>query len=470
MQLNENFNNLELPDGHNTFKVTLKDETTGKIVHEEVVCNQVGTWKKQNVKNAYHYGIQNYAYSTPSTGGRFWQNALSGDYLILSLLNDTYGVSVDGAVANVWKVDPSANDTSYPYDETGTKVTAYCRALRTTTEGTKGGTYLSSLSGYLPKRQVKFVFEWGTTQGNGTIKSLGFFPSGVYFDTAAYGSAISHVELPELSNTPGYFRYVGFKDISGPDKTIYFTSTNGSTNNIARYTASTWANVDVRSLSNVGVLNGPVYTQSNDSIYAVTTSGVITSGNISLMKTTDSALSYGAPFTVTWTPFAGWSNVNIYNMFSDDTYIYLWVYQSGGSKSGVIKIDPLTDTVVSQTDWTSVFPTTSFGGGVSICPFTGKCFVPYGTSAGIFESVSISDLTDAIQVVHDLSGSLGSNYTTSVMEQVTGELLLHPYINNVYNQKLLHVPRGNFITYADLAGPITKTNTQSLRVEYTLTY
>jgi len=369
--------------------------------------------------------------------------------------------------------------------QTGTSETAFCLLNAITTSGTQGGVYLPQLSGFQRNRAYTWTYEWGTTQGNGTISSLGFFENGAVPIAIGNGGGMCHVAaVPEMYNGNSFWSYAGFKT-SGAQKQLHFVSRTTNANNVVVVNHDDFSLVTQATITNPTGLWG---SNQHDILYTPVGGGQyygivsVTSTSITLKKCNESgSMTFGSPFTVTvpavpgWYPNNGTSVVNFYNWTADETFIYALVYDNNNFQSGVLKYDPSTDTVVSITKNPAGF------GGVgglgdsnlfNICPVTGKLITLNGPY--VIEWNSITTPATNNYIARWDNGVYLSDPRDFMMHQTTTptDRLVGFYQtgNGTYIGAFFEFTRGNFYTYAELPVPITKTNTQSLRVSYTLNF
>jgi hypothetical protein len=480
MQASEKFN-LDLGQPKQTFRITLTDDITKKVEKEIVIENVTGTSKQQKFSQMYKY----------------WANGSNGNYsnadhignssgeTNLVLMRDNVGVTVDNAFCNLFKYDATNNllppvTTSESLSEPGSKITGYCYNNATTNTGDKGGIFVASLSGTQRYRAHKWVYEWGTTQANGTINAVGFLPP------KALLSSLDRV-LTRLSKVPEiddlYYVYAGYKTV-GADKHLYFKTHNTTTNNIKVIKAADLSHIATKSVDLGSTWSYPSHDVIfiNDSIYVIRSVQVGAPGFTFAKGVEASSMTLGVNTVVTTSFPSGWSEMNFYSWTSDESFIYALVYNDGNTESAILKFDPTTDTIVSVTKTPSGFGAV---GGVldsvifNICPLTGKLFsraTLAGHGSGILlEAPSITQLDQTMFGISSYSNGQyfdTSNDFTFIMEQDANTLVSTIYTTNVGNEvhqgTWWQFNRGNFFTYASLPSPIVKTNTQSLRVEYTL--
>jgi len=145
-------------------------------------------------------------------------------------------------------------------------------------------------------------------------------------------------------------------------------------------------------------------------------------------------------------------------------------------RTRITSVDPATDTVVSI-----VKNPAGFGGvgGIgdsqlfNICPLTGK-LLTLQSGVYVMEWDSITQPETSNLIARWDNGVYLSDTRTFLMHQTTTptDRLVGAYqtANSTYLGAFFEMTRGNFYTYAELPVPITKTNTQSLRVSYTLSF
>lgn len=446
----------------NTFKIQFyKGDFEAPDGEPIIVENQVGGFLEEHALERFKL-FTTFTNEFLGSDSAKAPNANASD---LVLMDSAYGVSVDGNVCNLFKVGPSMSTIPTTISESNSRITGYCRNLNTSTAGTKGGTWSSALSGPVTGRGSKYVWEWGLTQGNGTIAALGLFASN-------YGLLASPTQVPTYYNAnlpSGGGLYMGYKTVSGV-KRLYFRDASTSTNNILIINGTTFETIGNQSLA-FGSEFYYGYSRFAGGYYTTMT-GNISSTLLTLKKAAEGG-SFGSAFTVPWTRPVGWSSQLMNAVFCDEDYMYFYV-SDGSTKSVIIRYNPVDDSTTT-TDVSSIFTgaanTTDF---LTLCPFTGKLFFYntfFGTNA-IFECAGLSDIANVVPVA--FTAGSGTAATLQAIFQMNGQLMINFSNNgtdtaNVYfYRKLWSQPRGNFYTYAELPIPITKTGANSLRIEYTL--
>ena len=368
--------------------------------------------------------------------------------------------------------------------QTGAALTAYNYQNAITTAGTQGGIYLPQLSGFQQNRAYTWSYEWGTTQGNGVISCVSFNDNASVPELQYGGAAIQVAKVSQMSTLP-YWTYAGYKT-SGAQKQLHFVNRQTNTNNVVIVNHDDFSLVSQATITNPALGLGYashdiIYTPANGGWYYVFTT--FSGHNFSFRKVVESpSMTFPGTNTVTANmSVPGWENSgywNIANITSDETYIYMLIYSWQNYQSAILTFDPSTDTIVSI-----VKNPAGFGGvgGIgdnsglfNICPVTGKLMTRSG-NAYIIEWTSITQPTTQLYISWWQNNQLGSFYPTFLMHQTTSptDRLVgcdaeNSSASNYGN--FWELTRGNFYTYAELPVPITKTNTQSLRVSYTLNF
>ncbi len=370
--------------------------------------------------------------------------------------------------------------------QTGTSLTAFNSLNAITTSGTQGGVYLPQLSGFQRNRAYTWTYEWGTTQGNGDIWSLGFYDSTSSVPVAVGngGGFIQVASVPEMASLTNW-SYAGWKD-NGARKQLHFVSRTGISNNVVVVNHDDFSLVSQASITNP---TGGWSSTQHDIIYTPVGGGQyyqirsVTSTSITFGKCAESgSMTFGGsvtkalPVVPGWYPDSGSSVINFYNWTADQSFIYALVYDNNNFQSAIMTFDPATDTVVSI-----VKNPAGFGGvgGVgdsalfNICPVTGK-LMTLQSNVYVMEWNSITTPTTSNLVAQWINGVYLNDTKGFIMHQTTSptDRLVCAYqtANGTYLGAFFEMTRGNFYTYAELGVPITKTNTQSLRVSYTLSF
>jgi hypothetical protein len=168
----------------------------------------------------YVSGLINYAVSTTITTVTDATHLVVGNSVGFNSVSTTITQIVsDNQVAVVSTTGWSATDE-------GDHVTGfnYQNALAITGDP-RSGTYLPNFpgTGFQRNRAFTYVYEWGTSQANGTISAVsynqGFIPQ-----ATNNGSAFMIGRVPEMTNLPWY-QYLGW--FNGAQKQLYFVSQSG---------------------------------------------------------------------------------------------------------------------------------------------------------------------------------------------------------------------------------------------------
>lgn len=369
--------------------------------------------------------------------------------------------------------------------QTGTTETAFCFLNAITTSGTQGGVYLPQLSSFQRNRGYTWTYEWGTTQGNGLISSLGFYENGAVPISIGNGGGMCQVaQVPEMYNGNINWSYAGFKT-SGAQKQLHFVSRQTNSNNVVVLNHDDFSLVTQSTITNP---SGGWSSNQHDILYTPVGGGQyyqiisVSSTSITFKKCNESpSMTFGSnvtksiPVVPGWYPANGTSVVQFQNWTADESFIYALVFDNNNYQSGVLKFDPATDTVVSITKNPAGF------GGVggifdsqlwNICPVTGKLISANGPY--IIECTSITQPATLNYIARWDNGVYLGDTRSFMMHQTTSptDRLVGYYQtpNGTYLGAFFEFTRGNFYTYAELPVPITKTNTQSLRVSYTLNF
>ena len=367
----------------------------------------------------------------------------------------------------------------------GTQLTAFCLTNAITTSGTQGGVYLPQLSGFQRNRGYTWTYEWGTTQGNGVISSLGFFEDGAVPITIPNGGGMIQVaQVPEFYNGNYNWTYAGFKT-SGAQKQLHFVSRETNSNNVIIINHDDFSLVSQSTLTNP---TGLWSSSQHDILYTPVGGGQyygivsVSSTSITFKKCAESgSMTFGSNITKSlpvvpgWYPTGGSSQVSFYNWTADESFIYALVYDNNNYQSAILKFDPSTDTVVSITKNPA-----GFGGvgGVgsnqlfNICPVTGKLMTLVSNDY-VVEWDSISQPGTMNYIARWNAAFFSGGAKDFMMHQTTSptdRLVCSYQSSDGYTGAFFEMTRGSFYTYAELLVPITKTNTQSLRVSYTLNF
>ena len=476
MQVKETFGGIDASQPKNHFKVTLIEKATGKVVSEQEFDNTVGTARLQQCNVAY----KQWANMGDFSGCGGLTSALQDNTTTLALFDDDYGLSADSAYLKAFQFD-SVNGRLpvYVNQDSNPRVTGYCYQNATVPAGTHGGGYLGVASGLGNYRKRTMTYEWGTTQGNGTIKAVGYVPSDMVSGSSDYGILVVG-KVPELADT-SYYTYAGFKT-QGGDKHLYFVTRDKVLNNVVVIKASDRSVVAVKTLTNP---SGLWSVSQKDIVYTPVGGGQLygivslqpSSGGFTFRKAAESgSMTFGSDTAVTATLPGGWASATVQAVTSDDTYIYAYVTKNGDAASAILTFDPATDTIVGIVE-----TPTGFGGSstidsqlFNICPNTGKLLTIWNN----YRIVEWSGITNPGSMVtigrwDPAAYNPYASYRT-FLHYETADRLVGCLANSTYGSahygKFLEFNRGNYFTYAVLPVAITKSNTQSLRIEYTLNY
>jgi hypothetical protein len=371
--------------------------------------------------------------------------------------------------------------------QTGTSVTAFNYLNATTTSGTQGGVYLPQLSGFQQDRGYTWSYEWGTTQGNGTISSLGFFENGAGPVTYSNGGGFCQVASVSQMATSGNsnWTYAGYST-SGSQYQLRFVSRTTNANNVTIINHNDFSLVAQYTITNP---TGTWSPNQHDILYTPVGGGkyyaIISVGNTSFSYKTcaeSSTMTFGSTLTASvpvvpgWYPGSGSSVVNWYSWTADETYIYALIYDNSNYQSAILTFDPSTNTVVSV-----VKNPAGFGGvgGIgdqylfNVCPVTGK-LMTRSYESYVTEWTSITQPATNNFIASWPTGVFVGDPTDFIMHQTTTptDRLVGCYstASSTYNGAFFEMTRGSFYTYAQLPTPITKLNTQSLLISYTLNF
>jgi hypothetical protein len=359
--------------------------------------------------------------------------------------------------------------------------TAYNYNNAISTTGTADGVYLPQSSGFTSNRGYTWTYEWGTTQGNGTLSSVAF-QSGNNTPSFSQGQGAMQVAATPQFLSSNQWSYAGWKTVCA-SRQLYLVNRSTTTNNVVILNYTDFSLVSTETMTNPSVagLGGQVhdiiYTPvGGGQFYAITSN---TNHTFTFRTAAESAnMTFGSPTTTASYSVPGWQNsgsTNIYNWTADQTYIYALVYDDANYQTAILKFDPSTNTVVSITKNPSGQGGVGGGNYVSylfnICPVTGKLFK---SASGFYvcEWPSITQPGLQRQVSTLIDGTPTYYYPTFMMEQNTDRLVFTYYDQTTasYYGAWFELTKGEFDTYAELPSVLTKTNTQSLVISYTLNF
>jgi hypothetical protein len=242
---------------------------------------------------------------------------------------------------------------------------------------------------------------------------------------------------------------------------------NNTTQSIPFFIVEVLNSTQIRVPNTAGMHPGDTIVQG---INSKTISSIPDATTLNLNNTT--SLTDGR-FNISYTKPNNWSQVYPYDWCSDGTNIYGLMYNESSNRAAVLTINPVTSAAVSL-----VPSPISFGLSIgdsqawNICPVTGKLMTIYGQSY-IMEFPSITTLDQPAMVAAWLNNQyLNTNaWKTFIMHQTVDKIIGAYAVDtgeSTYYGSFFEFARGNYFTYATLPVIITKSNTQSLRVQYTL--
>lgn len=452
-----------IPDFDNSLVIQLIED--GKVIQEEKLHNFVSKQAKLNGEYIYKSSI------IKGAGGSMPPTSVGLQY----------------SQINLWDNTSSFEENLYMLQDNGAvNATGYCTNWSTDISGdSKKGSWLSSQT-INAGGSTTYVWEWATSQANGAIKAVGFTPASDSTFSEA-GHALAHSNIPAISGltTP---MYIGCRT-SGGDRVAYFRGFGTYTNNVIGIKVSDFSLVETLSLNiNGGILNnvsgavedGNTYGSKsyndtvlcNDFFYTVT---AVDNGTITIKKADKATLTYGAPTAIPFSYPAGFTYMyqnQLQCVASDgDRYAYFAVTanKSGGpSYSNILlKLDCTTDTITSI-DWSGVLNYTSqytSMSSIAISPSDANTiFVSNGSPQNWASSIGKYNLTTGTTI--NISAPLGLPSLVLVDSNLTP---LYKFLLAQGNTFYVNYSRNpSVLTYAELSNPITKTSSQSLRVQYTL--
>jgi len=363
-------------------------------------------------------------------------------------------------------------------------VVASCANLAATGSAGVAGSFLPSVTTY-GKNSVTYNWEWATTQGNGTYKSMGFTFSGL----AQSRYIASH---PNITNLTSHQNYMGYTT-SGSDKILYFRKWGTSSNNIVAINETTTATSEILSLDITGGIAGATFSHAgrrdtflvNDNFYTLT---AITNTNFTFKKAPKSTLTYGSTFNIPYTTVGGGS-VYVQSMTADERYIYIFIHTKTPVKSMLVIIDTTTDTVASVNDITSYLPPPnvhehfySTYAHILKCPFNADYLwlISYNIVASLIKISSITSppipkytsttANYSADLVYLKDGgfyikSVGvNNVLVSVGSTITSS---DNYASTIFRSFGITNNLG-MLSYAEFPTPIIKTSAQAMRIQYTM--
>ena len=463
-----NNSDFELSKMNNKVKLQLIEK--GKVVQEVETKNLVTDLTKYMAQAYYAAGQSGLPlYSSSSVPGfssvvgiQLWDNTTT-------FLNNTWMTSNNGPLNMV----------------------GYCNNLGTALSDSKTGAFLASASIY-NKGGMTYTWEWATTQGNGTIKSLGFV-----LNQNSYLSYNPYLFTPYAANIPNlksYQHYIGCATV-GADKIFYFRTFNvGGINNIVSIKETDFSTVETLSLNIAGAggLNGSdnsLYVEGdtlfvNNNFYTIT---AISGTNLTFKKAPKSTLIYGSAINIPYTSIATGTHY-VESITSDDRYIYALIKASTGNKSMIVTIDTQTDTVTTVVDTTAgigYYSASNFSNWVKLskCPFTpdlifyqtgstytsyaGQYFISTNKFLGGYQFTNTNSASSYCDMFYQKNGGVyfkSCSYSAPIGIGVGGSIQYpEKHCNAIFRCFGIN---SNILTYAELPAPVTKTASQSMRIQY----
>lgn len=454
----------------------------GSVSYDAIDTTRNSTFHVNNVFSTYSTYSNVLGISTFNVGS----NIIAGDSITQGSNTTTVTTVIDANHIQVASISGwiGQNDPG----QTGTTLTAFNLLNAVSTSGTQDGIYLPQLSGFNRDRSFTWTYEWGTTQGNGTIASLGFFENGGFPMSLANGGGFIQVAaVPEMYlDSNALWSYAGYKT-SGSQQQLHFVSRQTNSNNVVVINHDDFSLVTQATITNP---SGGWSATQHDILYTPVGGGQyyqiisVSSTSFTFRKCAESgSMTFGSntvaslPVIPGWYPGSGSSVINFYNWTADETYIYALVYDNNNYQSAIMTFDPSTDTVVSIVKNPAGFGGVGVGGIgdmslFNICPVTGKLMTLSGPY--IVEWTSITQPTSNNYIARWDSSVYLSDVRDFIMHQTTTPtdrlVGFFQTSNSTYLGAFFEMTRGSFYTYAELSVPITKSNTQSLRVSYTLNF
>ena len=348
----------------NIVTISLFNAETGKLEQEVKKHNTVGKQMQDIIRQ--HYMIAPYTSYTSNIWGEYCPDSCD-----VYLFDNKPGVDSSG----YWCVLNNINSK--------TNIIAFCNGLdQNNPSEERDGQWRPGYSTWLP-RGYKFVYEWGTPNGNGTMNSIGYFRTG-------YGAYMIGDQAVAIQNKIPFSqlqqRYIGYKKTSN-DILLYFRNFNQPNNN---------ANIDILSSNDInnqngmslvntlsqdftGIQDGHNYNGGDTSdwgkravayangnyFYATACDGG--SGDptynptVSIVKVAEGATP-GAAKSIAYTRpdyFKQMSGLDIHHVAADDTNIYVLVYNS--SNNGPGGIANLAPAGADYVDYTNAYINQNWG-------------------------------------------------------------------------------------------------------------
>lgn len=465
-----------------------------------VVNNTTGMTAGDTISQYPTYSLGNITYGVSTT----ITTVTDGTHLVVGSTSGFNSVSTtitqivsDSEVAVV-------STTNWLASDEGDHVTAYnYQNAQAITSDARTGVYLPNFpgAGFQRDRSYQLVYEWGTSQGNGTVAAIsfneGYIPTVVNGD----GTHLLVARVPEMANVLNYFQYMGSKTVSGRYQ-LYFVSQSGglgtTLNNLAVNNYDDYSLVQQKSLSRGGTtfvfgsnsMKDMVYTSADGYIYGC--SGY-TSGNpnslsmqrvLDVLTATDSTSSL--TFTIVSVVDSTHMTVNsTTGMNPGDTIV------QGSATTTITSVTNATQIVVGNT---AGFNSMTFGVAATdtthSISFT-VCYIASGTqmyisnSAGMsagdtitqgaatttISSITSANLINVASTSGFSDGTFHVYYTTNFpgnFEQFNGATLRSMFSDNNYIYALVADNEGQSVALLTM-NPLTFANDSSSNIPFSVT-
>lgn len=403
--------------------------------------------------------------------------------------------SISGRIQrlNLWGNTTTFTDNLYPdYNNGAMNLVGYNDSLKQSFVDTIGGVFLPTATTY-GNGSVTLNWEWATTQGNGTIKSIGFSNLNEYYSYSTNYDVLYRENVPGLAVRQAC---IGYKT-EGSDKILYMRTYGSTTDNITLINETDYSQVSQLSLNPGTSMQNNSFSYSNsDTVYCdgnFYTVTAVANGSITMKKAPENTQTYGSTFPVSFTNIGSYSQYYINSITCDEQYMYVAFAGYTSSvvyKNLILKIDSATDTVVSTTDISTKVGNVGSGGNWSasykiikdmfdastiwIAKDNGTIYkydiVSTTLSVRYCSNTSTSAYTDFFYVKDGNAYIRCCNSTNSGIVFASDTTPMGSSLN-YYPLALFRVfgvKNDGIMSYAELATPINKTSTQSMRIQYTM--
>lgn len=368
--------------------------------------------------------------------------------------------------------EDSANEYTFPGQLIGwANKTTYAGA--DTVRGTPNTSQLDAQTGY-----TKWVFDWPTNAANGTINSVGFGRTAM-FDYVGGSPSRTLVHqggsVEQVWTTPSQWNY-----FAQANSNLAFAQTSGTSISVldGTYSQTTTFNVT----SQFSVVSGIAWDRTNSFLWVVGTSGankaiaaynqsgVLQTGPFTLTSRTYSYLAHDGTNLWAAVQTTGTTTVTLYKLNSTSGADMTNFATTLPNTDGAYKISGLAWEPTFQRLWLKAVTTTNNGTFPNdITRGFLRSFNTSGTTQTPDISLNPTDMTGTgIQVLYSTGINSGA-FTQQDFDIIDAYQFAVPTNWNSVNRIARFRPDG-LHTRSLLGSPVTKTNTQTLKLIYQINY